>query len=207
MPEQPPDWDQRYAQQNTPWDTQQPSSELRRVLREQEIPRGRALELGCGTGTNAVFLARQGFDVTALDISPLAIERAQRKANEAGVEVTLLTADLLDLPDLGPPFPLVFDRGVYHAVRRKDLAGFLDTLSRVSAPGGIYLTLAGNANEIRPGEGGPPRVSAEDLCRELAPLMNLVELREIRFDEAVIDGRRERPLAWSALFRRKQPAA
>jgi len=204
MPEKPPDWDERYAQRNTPWDTGRPSSELQRILREREIPRGRALELGCGTGTNAVFLAQQGFDVTAVDVASLAIEQARVKATEAGVDVTWFVADLLDLPDVGPPFPFVFDRGVYHAVRREDLAGFLETLSRVTAPGGTYLTLAGNANEMRPDEAGPPRVSAEEICRELAPLMDLVQLREIRFDEAIIDGKRERPLAWSALFRRKQ---
>ncbi len=203
MPEELPDWDERYAQQNTPWDTGRPSSELQRILHEHEIPAGRALELGCGTGTNAVFLAQQGFEVTAVDISPLAIEQARAKVDEAGVDVTLLTADLLELPDLGPPFPFVFDRGVYHAVRRENLTGFLDTLSQVSAPDGTYLTIAGNANETRPGETGPPRVTAEEICRELDPLMELVQLREIRFDEIIVEGKPERPLGWSALLRRK----
>jgi len=201
-----PDWDERYAQQNAPWDTGRPSSELQRILRERDIPHGRVLELGCGTGTNAVFLAQEGFDVTALDISTLAIERARAKADEAGVSVRLLASDLLDPPDLGGPFPFVFDRGMYHTVRRDNLEGFLDTLSRVAAPGGTYLTLAGNANEICPGEAGPPRVSAEEICRELTPLMELVQLREIRFDETLSHGKRRRALAWSALFRRKQPA-
>jgi SAM-dependent methyltransferase len=206
MPKRPPDWDERYAQQNTPWDTGHPSSELQRVLREREIPCGRALELGCGTGTNAIFLAQQGFDVTAVDISLRAIKQARVKADEAGGDITFRAADLLELSDLEPSFPLVFDRGVYHAVRREALTGFLDTLSHVTAPGGMYLTLAGNANETRPDEQGPPRVSAMELCCELAALMDLVQLREIRFDETVIDGKHECPLAWSALFRRKQPA-
>ena len=212
MSEGPTDWNERYAQRTTPWDTGRPSGELQRILREREIPRGRALELGCGTGTNAVFLAQQGFEVTAVDISSLAIEQARIKAAEAGVDVALLAADLVELPDLGPPFPLVFDRGVYHTVRRDNLAGFLDTLSRVTTqsaagtPGGTYLTLAGNANEFREGELGPPRVSAEEICRELGELMELVQLREIRFDETLIDDKLERALAWSALFRRKRPA-
>lgn len=209
MPDQPPDWNQRYAEQDTPWDTGKPSGELQRILLEQEILPCRALELGCGSGTNAVFLAQAGFDVTAVDVSPLAIEQARAKATQAGVPVALFVADLLDLPDLpdiGPPFEFVFDRGVYHAVRRNALQGFLDTLERATAPGGIYLTIAGNSNEPRPGESGPPRVSAEEICRELSPLMDLVQLREIRFDEVVIDGRRERPLAWSALFRKKPVA-
>ncbi len=207
MAEGPPDWNERYAENNAPWDTGQASSELRRILQQHEIPRGRVLELGCGTGTNAVFLAQQGFEVTAVDISALAIERARVKAAEAGVNVTLAAADLLDLPDLGPAFPFVFDRGVYHTVRREVLEGFLETLARVSAPGGMYLTLAGNANEVRPDEEGPPRVSAETICHEMDPLMELVQLREFRFDKSPKDTPdRPRALAWSALFRRKQAA-
>lgn len=203
MPEDRPDWNERYAQGNTPWDTGRPSRELERALSEHEIPRGRVLELGCGSGTNAVFLAQQGFEVTAIDVSPLAIDRAKAKVLEAAVDVTLLAADLLDLPDLGPAFPLVFDRGVYHTVRRGNLPGFLATLSKVTEQGSIYLTKAGNANEVRLAEQGPPQVSAEEICRELGTLFDLVELRETRFNDIVFDGKPERPLAWSALFRRK----
>ncbi len=199
----PPDWNERYAKHNAPWDTGKPSSELQRILGEYDIPRGRAIELGCGTGTNAVFLAREGFEVTAFDVSSLAIEEAEAKAVAAGVDATFLTADLLDPPDLGEPFPFVFDRGVYHTVRRTALEGFLKTLSQVTAPGGMYLTLAGNANEVRPGEEGPPRVSAEDICRELSPLMELIQLREFRFDHGPHNDALPRALAWSALFRRK----
>jgi len=201
--EGPPDWNERYAQHNVPWDTGKPSSELGRLLGEYDIPPGRALELGCGTGTNAIFLAQQGFQVTAFDLSPRAIDEAEAKATVAGVELTLMTADLLDPPDFGEPFPFVFDRGVYHTVRRTGLDAFLETLSRVTTPGGMYLTLTGNANEFRPGEEGPPRVTAEEICRELDPLMQLVQLREFRFSETPQTSDLPRALAWSALFRRK----
>ncbi|NQU21513.1 MAG: class I SAM-dependent methyltransferase [Candidatus Nealsonbacteria bacterium] len=208
MPEGPPDWDERYQQGHIPWNSGHPSEELQRILAEREIARGRVLELGCGTGTNAVFLAEQGFDVTAMDLSSLAAEQARAKAAAAGVDVTFLAADLLELPDLlteqgVAPFPFVFDRGVYHTVRRSDVSGFVETLSRVTDSGGIYLTLAGNANEVRPGEEGPPRVSAKEICHELCPPMELIQLREIRFYGTIVDGKRECPLAWSALFRRK----
>jgi cyclopropane fatty-acyl-phospholipid synthase-like methyltransferase len=202
MAEGPPHWDDRYARGDLPWDTGCASAELQWILREVDVPRGRALELGCGTGTNAVFLAREGFEVTAFDVSATAIEQARAKAAEAGVEVTLLAADAAALPELGPPFPFVFDRGVYHTVRRDNLPGFLDTLSRVTAPGGLYLTLTGNANQVRPGEEGPPRVTAEEICRELTPLFDLVQLREFHFTQPPNDRQSEPALAWSALFRR-----
>jgi SAM-dependent methyltransferase len=74
-------WNQRYEKGDTPWDTGQPSSELQRVVAELALRPCRALELGCGTGANAVWLAQQGFDVTALDLSNWAVERARQRVH------------------------------------------------------------------------------------------------------------------------------
>src|SRR3954466_5138625 len=89
MADQPRDWNQRYAAGDTPWESGQPSAELMRVLAEWKIGPCRVLEMGCGTGENAASLARQGFDVTAFDLVPLAIERAEAKIRAAGVKVRL----------------------------------------------------------------------------------------------------------------------
>ncbi len=202
-PEETRDWNERYLAGDVPWDSGKPSAELIRVLGEWDIRPGRVLELGCGTGENAVYLAHQGFEVTACDIAPLAIERAEAKVRSAGVRVRLLAADVLALPDLGPPFPFVFDRGLYHVLRRSNLAGYLATLEQVSALGGWYLTLAGNANDPVTAEHGPPRVKSEELCAELEGLFALVQLREFTFEGAPYRGTAFQPLAWSALLRRR----
>jgi SAM-dependent methyltransferase len=199
----PRDWDDRYRQGDTPWVTRQPSRELARVLDEYRIPRGRALELGCGDGMNAVSLARRGFMVCAVDVSATAIQRARQWAERERVDVDFRVADATAVDGLPTPFEFVFDRGLYHAVRRTNLAGLLKTLERVTTGGSMYLTLAGNAHEQTPeGRPGPPRVSAEEICREFAPLMELVQLREFRFDASSARETGYRPLAWSALFRR-----
>jgi methyl halide transferase len=203
MSDEARDWNQRYVTGDTPWESGQPSAELTRVVREWQIGPCRVLEMGCGTGENAVHLARQGFDVTAFDLAPLAIERAEAKIREAGVKARLFAANVLDLPDAGPPFPFVFDRGLYHIVRRDNLAGYLRTLERVCAPGGWYLTLTGNANDPVTVEHGPPRVRAQELCAELEGLFALVQLREFTFTGAPYTGTSFRPLAWSALLRRR----
>lgn len=198
------EWNDRYATKQTPWDSGEPSKELERILDQRGIKPGRALELGCGTGTNAVFLAGRGFDVTAIDLSPLAIEQAQARARQAGVSVRFQVGDVLNLPDLGPAFPFVFDRGVYHHLRSVDLKRFLEVLVRVTQPSGLYLTLAGNANDpSTPPDQGPPTVRAEEICTELSLGFELVQLREFYFDGVKVDGRLIRPLAWSALLRRK----
>jgi SAM-dependent methyltransferase len=201
MSPESPDWNQRYQQADTPWDTGNPSTELLRILEERAIHPCRTLELGCGTGSNAIALAGCGFEVVAADISELAIERACERAAQAELSIKFLVADVTDLPDLGPPFPFVFDRGVYHVIRSVNLPGFLNTLSRYTQTGSTYLTLAGNANEVAE-EPGPPRVQASEICQELSPLFDLIQLREFRFDEVVINQQPRRPLGWSALWRR-----
>jgi SAM-dependent methyltransferase len=197
----PSRWDERYDRGETPWDTDQPSSELLRVLREASVAPCRAVELGCGTGANAVWLAGQGFDVTALDVSSRAIERARQRAAAAGVAVCFLTADVLRPPEeLAGPFDFFFDRGCYHVVRREDVAAYLATLRRLTRPGSVGLVLAGNARE--PHDPGPPTVSEQEIRAELGSLFDIVLLREFRFDQVEAVG--VRFLAWSCLVRRQE---
>src|SRR6516165_7586395 len=101
-------WDERFSKGKQPWDTGRPCRELQRVLEEARINPCRTLELGCGTGTNAVFLAEHGFDVTAVDVSQVALEKAGARASEAGVSIRFLQADVLEMPDLGGLFAFVF---------------------------------------------------------------------------------------------------
>src|SRR4051794_2117363 len=110
-----PDWNDSYRDGNLPWDTGRPSSELQRVISQSTIQPGRALELGCGTGTNCVWLAQQGFEVTGIDVASLAVERAEKRALAAGVKAHFVVADVLQMPDLDGPFAFFFDRGCYHA--------------------------------------------------------------------------------------------
>jgi len=196
-------WNERYKTGDTPWDSGQVSHELRRVLEEYAILPCRALELGCGTGTNAVFLAEQGFSVTGIDISELAIDRAKALARESNVDARFLQCELEQFPDPETPFRFLFDRGLYHVVRQEQLDRFLKLLEKVTEPGSLWLTLAGNANDPNPQDNGPPTVSAEEMCRELEPLFAIVQMREFQFSGVQIGGEDVRPLAWSVLLRRR----
>jgi 2-polyprenyl-3-methyl-5-hydroxy-6-metoxy-1,4-benzoquinol methylase len=191
-------WERRYREGDSPWDTGRPSTELQRVLAEEEIAPCRCIELGCGTGSNAVWLAQQGFDVSAVDISPLAIDRATARAAAAGVTVRWLTADMLNPPDLGGPYRFFFDRGCYHVVRRTDVQRFLQTLDRLTEPGTLGLVLTANARE--PHDPGPPVVEEATLRQELGQVFQIVWLREFRFDSTPGSG--EGFLGWSCVLRR-----
>jgi SAM-dependent methyltransferase len=158
----------------------------------------RALELGCGTGVNAVWLARRGFAVTGVDLSPLAIGRARRRAAGAGLAPRFLAADLTRPGVLRGPFDFFFDRGCYHAVRLADAAAYLQTLRRVTRPGSVGLVLTGNAAEPED-EVGPPVVEGWQLREELGSLFDILELRPFPFDAPRPGDWRY--LGWSCLLR------
>ena len=204
------DWNQRYVDENAPWDSGVPSDQLQRILVDHDIAPSRMLEIGCGTGTNAIYLAELGFDVTAVDVAPLAIQQAIEKAKAADVTVDFRVVDLVAADTAsrltgGEPFSFIFDRGVYHCLRRENLNEFLTTIGQLAAPGATYSLLAGNANDPDREEGGPPQVHAHELAGELQPLFDLVELRECRFGGVVIEGAPVEPLAWAAVMRRRSP--
>jgi methyl halide transferase len=196
---EPIEWNDRYRDGNLPWDTGRPSSELQRVVSQHAIQPCRTLEIGCGTGTNSVWLAQHGFEVTGIDLAPLAVERAKERAHAAGVESRFVTADVLHLPDLSGPFAFFFDRGCYHAVRREAPQQYASAVARQLASSGRGLILAGNARE--PHDPGPPVVTDEEIRSELGAEFQILDLREFRFDEA--PGVTERFLGWSCLVEKR----
>lgn len=191
------DFDRIYREGRPPWDTGRVSGELVRLVDEGAIRPCSTLELGCGTGADAVWLARHGFEVTAIDISPIAVERARLRGEQEDALVRFVTDDALEFARSAGSFDLVYDKGFYHHVRRTDLDRFLDILWRITRPGSFYLTLAGNADDRT--EGGPPRVSEHNIHSELGRLLDVVQLRTFRFESP---DRRKGYLAWSCLMKR-----
>ncbi len=97
-------WNQKYRDGNTLWDSGIRLRELARVLDDGLIAPSSAVELGCGTGTNAVYLAQKMFRVTAIDCSALALQRARSRADDAGVSVEFLEADLCRVTQPGSKY-------------------------------------------------------------------------------------------------------
>ncbi len=191
-------WDADYqGKRPAAWDIGKPADELQKVVREGKIHPCRAVDLCCGSGTDAIYLARQGFQVTALDIAPTALSLAERKARAAGVSVDWQLANVLAPPYLAP-FDFIYDRGCYHVVRDQNLNAYLDTLRRLSRPGTQFLLLAARADEE-----GPSRshsgVTEEELRFDLLPLFEIEWLRQIRLEsnEPGVG-----PPGWAALLRR-----
>ena len=192
-------WDARYREGNVPWHTEKPSVELASFLDTGRIVSGTAIDLGCGYGTNSIYLARRGLEVVGVDLSPTAIEGARRRAEEEELRVDFRVADLTADPDVGGSFDFLYDRGVYHILRRVDLDAYLRLLLKISHPDSKFLFLTGNANE--PCDEGPPKVSEEEIRSELGSVFKILDLHEFRWETTL--QRKDRPLGWSVTMERR----
>lgn len=104
-------------------------------------PGPRAIDLGCGTGSGAVFLAERGFDVVGIDLSPVAISKARVAAGLAGVEPQLFVADLMDpTTDLGGPFDLLLDGGMIDDFPRSLRPAAVARVAELARPGSVFVT-------------------------------------------------------------------
>ncbi len=194
-------WDAAYRGGNRPnWDAGRPSGELQRVIEKGIVRACRAVDLGCGSGTDAIYLASKGFEVTAIDIAPTALNQGKLKAEKAGVKVRWLLADVLAIPNL-QPYNFIFDRGCYHEVRFEGAKAYVDTIRKLSQTGTQFLLLAGNPNELMQ-RYSPPQVTEEEIRADFSPLFDFEWIGETRFETS--QPQNLGPLAWSVMMRRKR---
>jgi SAM-dependent methyltransferase len=155
------DWDARYAADPALWG-ELPNQFVRARLAESEP--GRAVDLACGNGRNAVWLARRGWHVDAVDISAVAIEQAQQRSERAGVCVGWEVGDALSWQ---PAEPLDLVLVVYLHMEMPDLIGLLARATTWLAPGGRLIYIGHSRTNIERGVGGP---SNPALLAEIAEL-------------------------------------
>jgi SAM-dependent methyltransferase len=170
-----PSWNDSYASgEPPPWDSGTPDPMLVEMIESREIAPGRTLEVGCGTGTNAIYLAQRGFEVVGVDIAPLAIEHARAKAHGC---CRFETVDFLKEPPPGAPFHFVFDRGCFHTFDKgRERKRFAQNVADVLADGALWLSLIGST-EGPPREAGPPRRSARDVIDAIEPSLEILQFR------------------------------
>jgi len=170
------------------WDTGITPPELEEFVQSQSA--GRALDLGCGTGANAIYLAQHGWQVTAVDFVGRAIRAARQKARQAGVQVDFWREDVTRLQEdvshpkgiLGP-FDLILDIGCLHSLAKGEKMVYMQNLERLLAPGGFFLLYA-FLNEV---EDSKPGLSPDDLRRLEAGLTLIKRVEGMD---------RDRPSAW-----------
>ncbi|POX42856.1 SAM-dependent methyltransferase [Streptomyces sp. Ru73] len=215
-------WDSLYADRSSPvpFFAPKPDENLVRYVERGLITKGRALDLGCGLGRNALYLAALGFDVDAVDLSPAAVAWAEDRAREAGAEVRFHCGDALALAGAGldGPYDLIYDSSCFHHMPPHRRISYLDFLHRALAPGGHFaltcFAAGGMGSELGDTEfyrrsglqgglfHGGLAYTPESL-RWIFSDLTEIELRRMR-DEVPESPSFGESFLWTALFRRSE---
>lgn len=173
-------WDSIYQQplEQIPWEAGAPSAELVELIESSVVEKGPALDICCGTGNNASYLAKQGFACYGIDISPTAIDLARKKAAREGVNCQLIEGNASRLPYPDSAFTLVFDRGCFHSMSPEDRAAFISGLHRVLRPGGKYK-LSCFSKKDHADTGLPHSFSPQDIRHYFSRLFRIHYIREV----------------------------
>jgi SAM-dependent methyltransferase len=197
-------WNNRYLNSDTPWEDDGYSPEMIQLFTHFIKKESSVLEIGCGSGTNAMWLASEGYNYCGVDISEEAIRIATEKAKQNNIDANFIAADILKNPPV-EKFDAVFDKGCLHGFTKEcDRADFAAVIYESLNEGGFWINISGNKdNPDRDGsveEYGFPRLKASDI-------IGAVEDRfQIHYMARCIYGSSEeytRFLGWACAFQKR----
>lgn len=178
-------WDSTYLS-HPPWDIGRVQTAFAKLVRIGEMKPCCVLDVGCGTGDNAIFLAKKGFTVAAIDIAPHAIELARAKAARKNVVVDFRVGNALELDrQFGPSeFDNVIDSGLFQTLDDEERQTFANQINQILRAKGNYFMLCFSDKE--PGSGGPDvraprRVSKDEIRQTFSSFFKINYIRDTRF--------------------------
>jgi cyclopropane fatty-acyl-phospholipid synthase-like methyltransferase len=177
-------WNARYESEDVPWDTGEPQSALVEAVAKYGLS-GRVLDIGCGTGTHALWAAEQGHAAVGIDISERGIERAQARAADREFDVRFQVGNALDLDEDVGEFDTVIDSGLFHAFEAEGHAAYAEQVASVTSPSG-RLFLVGFGPDA-PTDFGPVPMSPADIRRAFADGWTELVCREAPFETRAMD--------------------
>jgi SAM-dependent methyltransferase len=160
-----------------PWDIDGPQPDFARLL-DAELICGRVLDIGCGTGENAMYFAHRGLDVTGLDASAAAIERANEKASRRRIPVRFICGDALRLGELGETFDTVTDCGLLHVLSDAQMVRLIAGVRAVLRPGGRLWLMCFSEHSTG---NGPRKLTAQRIRSQFARGWEVESLAPARF--------------------------
>lgn len=175
----------RYAAGDVPWDNELPPPEVIDLV--ATLPPGRGLDIGCGYGRSAIYLAQQGWRADGVDFVATAVSEARRRAAAAGVtdNVQFWHGSVSGMPFLTDAYDLAIDVGCLHALTEPAQQGYRDELLRLLKPGATYLVFARTATREATSEDGPRGIAETAVLDLFSPHFTLEKLE--RGETAVED--------------------
>ncbi len=165
-----------------PWDSGVPAPELVAVVEGKDsLTPAKALDLGCGTGTNCIYMAQHGWEATGVDFVPRAIGAAQRKAKAAGVSPKFIVGDVTRLTGLGigVGFDLLLDLGCFHSIPDTGREAYVNGTTEVARPGATMLLFC-FVRRSRPSRLGPRGVARGEVAQQFVSGWEIVDEEEGR---------------------------
>ncbi len=194
------DWNARYAQKELVW-----SAEPNRLFAAEVagLPPGRALDLACGEGRNAVWLAERGWRVTGVDFSDVALAKAAELAAGRGVEADWVVADVLDYEPEPRSFDLV--AVLYLQLPRDDVLHAVRAAVKAVAPGGTLVVLAHDTTNLTAGHGGPKDAAVLYTAADVVPELGDMEVERAEAVERTVPLPDGEAVAVDAFVRARRP--
>jgi cyclopropane fatty-acyl-phospholipid synthase-like methyltransferase len=180
-----------------PWDIGRPQKEFTELVRHSEIT-GSVLDIGCGSGDNALFFAQEGFEVWGIDSSPLAIQKARKKGAQRGLIAHFLVLNALELTKLNRTFDTATDSGLFHTLSNKDRPLFVKNLAAILSPHGTYFMLCFSDRE--PAGYGPRRITEREIRETFSDGWSIRYIRPATFESRT---RAQGPHAWFSSITKK----
>ena len=169
------DWDE-FCKGTPAWDVGHPQPAFEALLEDGEFKPGRALDIGCGRGENAIMLAMNGCDVTGIDLAEIAISDAKVKAAERHVNVNFVVGDVLRMDQLfkKSEFDVIIDSFLFHTITDEERPIFARQVYKVLKPGGKYFMLCFSDKD--PAGPGPRRISKAEIEHTFTPLFKIINI-------------------------------
>lgn len=178
------------------WTAGTASPELIDLVWKGTIPKGsKVLEVGCGVGTESVFLSVRGMDVTGVDISKDAIVKAKELAQVYNVFPKFKVADAVNLPFEDDSFDVICDQGCFHHLTNEERPLYMKEINRVLKKGGLF-SLRCFSDKI-PGGPQPRRITSDEL---ICTFQNQFKLEELKRVLSFSTEQRKAPLGWSSIW-------
>ncbi len=200
-------WDELYAGDSIPpWEELRPHEGFCQFVSSYLSDGDTVLELGSGLGHDAIHLAGKGIAVTASDISPNAVNRIKKLADNRNVDLNCHVLDITSNQDWAKPYDAVFDKGCFHSFfNLKARKRFVTSVSKAIKASGLWLTSVGSAdNQDDPAD--PflrtyPRLTLKEICDVVEPDFEILEVKKGWYG---FSGER-RFVTWECAFRKRMP--
>jgi SAM-dependent methyltransferase len=194
---------QRYEEERVPWDDPLPPPEI--IDLAKNLKPGKVIDVGCGYGRAAIYLAQHGWSVDAIDFIPQAIERARLNAVEAAVagQIVFYIASATNLNFLKPSYDLAIDIGCMHSFSEEMLVAYRNELVRLLDSGALYVLFAHLRMEDGSLEEEPRGIAEDDIYRLLTPHF---ELLRVDYGVTQVEDKPPWPSGWF-WFKRASPTS